>query len=164
MEMAELEAACRVSVFILLLPTQSNWRAATRQPAFKSTRRPLAGKRGIDVKGAKRKRSNDDVRRFNGCEMELARGASHIASMLYEHSIHAAVRETLLQFEAFHGREDLKGFAYALLGRLEQRCKPEAVKVLHDFIEHVSTPKAIAPKQRFTRSRMGRAGAMTEAA
>jgi hypothetical protein len=26
--------------------------------------------------------------------MELARGASHIASMLYEQSIHATVRET----------------------------------------------------------------------
>ncbi|MFL9909975.1 hypothetical protein [Paraburkholderia sp. RL17-337-BIB-A] len=110
--------------------------------------------------------------------MELARGASHIASVLYEHSIHAAVRETLLQFEACHGREDLKGFAYALLGRLEQRCKPEAVKVLHDFIEHgcqpeqtpgvlpkpVSAWKSIAPKQQFTRSRMSRAGAMTEVA
>lgn len=174
-----MESACRASVFILVLSTQSDWRAATRQPAFISRRgRRLTENRGIDVKAAKRKRSTDDVRRFNGCEMELARGASHIASMLYEHSIHAAVRETLLQFEACHGREDLKGFADALLGRLEQRCKPEAVKVLHHFIEHgrlpeqtpgvppkpVSTRKPIAPKQRFTQSRMSRAGAMTEAA
>lgn len=114
------------------------------------------------MKGAKRKRSTDDVRRFNGYEMELARGASHIASMLYEHSIHAAVRETLLQFEACHGCEDLKGFADALLERLGQRCRPEAVKVLHDFIEHgllpeqtpgmllrpACTRKRVAPKQR----------------
>jgi hypothetical protein len=175
-----MESACRASVFILVLSTQSDWRAATRQPAFISRRgRRLTENRGIDVKTAKRKRSTDDVGRFNGCEMELARGASHIASMLYEHSIHAAVRETLLQFEASHGREDLKGFAYALLGRLEQRCKPEAVEVLHHFIEHgrlpeqppgvlpkkpVSTRKPIAPEQRFTQSRTSRAGAMTEAA
>ncbi|MFL9906846.1 hypothetical protein [Paraburkholderia sp. RL17-337-BIB-A] len=97
--------------------------------------------RGIDVMAAKRKRSTDDVRRFNGCEMELARGASHIASMLYEQSIHAAVRETVLQFEACHGRDDLKGFAEALLRKLEQRGKPEAVKVLHDFIEHGRLPE-----------------------
>ena len=88
------------------------------------------------MKAAKRKRSSDAVRRFNGCEMELARGASHIASMLYEQSIRAAVRETLLQFEACHGREDLKGFASVLLGRLEQRGKPEAVKLLREFLEH----------------------------
>jgi hypothetical protein len=97
--------------------------------------------RGIDVKAAKPKRSSDDVRRFNGHEMELARGASHIASTLYEHSIRAAVRETLLQFEACHGPHDVKAFAHALLGRLEQRGKPEAVKVLDDFIEHGRLPE-----------------------
>jgi hypothetical protein len=173
-----MESACRASIFILVLSTQSDWRAATRQPASINRRgERLPENRGIDVKAANRKRSTDDVRRFNGCEMELARGASHIASMLYEHSIQAAVRETLLQFEACHGREDLKGFAYALLERLEQRCRPEAVKVLHDFIEHGrlpeetpgvlpkpgSTRKPIAPKQRFTQSRMSRVGAATEA-
>jgi hypothetical protein len=72
--------------------------------------------------------------------MEMARGASHIASMLYEQSIHAAVSETLLQFEACHGREALDAFAYALLGRLEQRGKPEAVRLLHDFIGHGRLP------------------------
>ncbi|HUO61807.1 MAG TPA: hypothetical protein VMU24_14150, partial [Candidatus Acidoferrales bacterium] len=73
--------------------------------------------------------------------MELARGASHIASMLYEHSIRAAVTEILLQFEACHGPHDMKAFAHALLGRLEQRGKPESVKVICDFIEHGRLPE-----------------------
>lgn len=116
------------------------------------------------MKAVKRKWSSDDVRRLNGCEMELARGALHVASMLHEQSIHAAVRETLVQFKASHGRDDLKGFADALLSRLEQRGKPEAVKVLRDFLEEgrlteetasalpgpVSTRKSIAPKRRVT--------------
>jgi hypothetical protein len=161
------------------LSTRSDWRVATPEQPFVSRRgRRLPQNRGFDVKAAKRKRSSDDVRRFNGCEMELARGASHIASMLYEQSIRAAVRETLLQFEACHGREDLKGFASALLGRLEQRGKPEAVKLLREFLEHgrppeltagtrpgpVSTRKPVVPKQRITQSPKGRAAATAEAA
>jgi hypothetical protein len=150
-----MESACRASIFILVLSTQSDWRAATRQPASINRRGGrLPENRGIDVKAAKRKRLTDDVRRFNACEMELARGASNIASMLYEHSIYAALRETLLQFEACHGHEDLKGFAYALLGRLEQRCKPEAVKVIHHFIEHGRLPEqppGVLPKPVSTR-------------
>jgi hypothetical protein len=89
----------------------------------------LPQNRGIDVKAAKVKQSSDGVERLDGCEM--ARGASHIASMLYEQSIHAAVRETLLQFEACHGREAMDAFAYALLGRLEQQGKSEAVRLHH---------------------------------
>ena len=92
------------------------------------------------LRGAKPKRSGDDVRRFNGCEMELARGASYIATMLYGRSIRAAVRETLTEVEACHGREDLNAFAYALLGKLEQRGKPEAVKLLYAFIGHGRLP------------------------
>ena len=98
----------------------------------------------MDVKAAKPKRSSDDIQRLVGCEMELARGSSHIASMLYERSIHAAVSETLLQFEAGHGREDLQAFAYALLGRLEQRGKPEAVRLLRDFIKQGRLPELMA--------------------
>lgn len=93
------------------------------------------------MKAAKRKLLWDDVRRLDGCDMELARGASHIASMLYEHSMLLAVRETLLQFEACHRHHDVKAFAHALLGKLQQRGKPEAVKVLHDFIEHGRLPE-----------------------
>ena len=168
---------CRASKLILLSPTQSDWRAATRRQAFISrSGRRLPQNRGIDVKAAKSKRSSDDVARLTGCEMELARGASHIASMLYEHSIRAAVREILLQFEACHGPHDVKAFAHALLGRLEQRGKPESVKVICEFIEHgrlpeqthgtppgpVSTRKPVAPKQRLTQPLMSRAAATTE--
>ena len=168
-----------VRVHPCVVKLSRDWRAATRQQAFISrSGRRLPQYRGIDVKPAKRKRSSDDVRLLNGCEMELARGASHIASMLYEQSIRAAVRETLLQFEACHGRKDLKGYASALLGRLEQRGKPEAVKLLHDFLEHgclpeltvgtppgpVSTRKPVVPKQRVTRSLKIRAAATAEAA
>jgi hypothetical protein len=74
--------------------------------------------------------------------MELARAASHISSMLYTESMGAAVRETVLLFEASHGRDDLEPFARALLDRLEQRGKPEAVKVLLDFIERGRLPEA----------------------
>ncbi|MEW9585214.1 hypothetical protein [Paraburkholderia sp. DGU8] len=98
--------------------------------------------------------------------------------MLYEKNIRAAVGETLIEFEACHGREDLKAFAYALLGKLEQRGKPEAVKLLYAFIEHgrlpeatpgarpvpVATRKPVVQKQLMARSMTGRAGAMTEAA
>ncbi|WP_168788036.1 hypothetical protein [Paraburkholderia aromaticivorans] len=134
--------------------------------------------RGNDVKAVKRKRSSEDVRRFNGSEMELARGVSHIASMLYEQSIHAAVRETLLQFEASHGRDDLKGFADALLRKLEERGKPEAVEMLCGFIKHgrlpeqtpdvppgpVSIRKPIARKRQLTPSRRGKTRATSSGA
>lgn len=93
---------------------------------------------------SRHKHSSDDVRRLDGCEMELARGASHIASMLYEQTIHAAVTETLLEFEACSGREDLCAFAHALLLRLEKRGKPEAVRLLHHFIEHGRLPEPTA--------------------
>ncbi|MBC8752379.1 hypothetical protein OKW43_005717 [Paraburkholderia sp. WC7.3g] len=97
----------------------------------------------IDVKAVKRNRASDEALRLNKYEVELARGASHIASTLYEESMLAAVRETILQFEAPHGRDDLMTFAHALLRRLELREKPAAAKVLHDFIECGRLPEEI---------------------
>jgi hypothetical protein len=108
----------------------------------------LPQNRGIDVT-AKPKRSSDDVQRLDGCEMELARGSSHIASMLYEQSIHAAVSETLLQFKAGPRREDLQAFAYALPARLEQRSKPETVRLLRDFTKQGRLPELMAESQRY---------------
>jgi hypothetical protein len=165
---------CRASLFILVNMVGLA-RDDARSAICKSTRHALAAGTGCDVKAAKPKRSSDEVRRFDGNEMELARGASHIASMLYEHSIRAAVGETLLQFEGCHGREDLQAFAYALLGKLEQRGKPEAVKLLYAFLEHgrlpevtpgalpvpVATRKPVVRKRRMARSMIGRAAAMT---
>ena len=92
------------------------------------------------MKTGKRKRASDDALRMNHYEIELARGASHIVSMMYEETIHAAVRETVFLFEVLHGRDDLNAFAHALIGRLEQRGKPEAVKVLQDFIKRGRSP------------------------
>jgi hypothetical protein len=97
----------------------------------------------IDVKSPKRSRMFDEAPHLNKYEMELARGASHIASMLYEQSTLAAVRETIQDFESSHGRDELKAFAHALRRRLEQREKPEATRVLQDFIECGRLPEEV---------------------
>ena len=110
-------------------------------------------------------------------EMELARGASHIASMLHAESIHAAVKETALLFETSHGRDDLKLFLRVLTEKLQQRGKPEAVAVLHDFIKHgssrgieehgampLSTRQPTAQKPQGTRSQKGKASATADVA
>ena len=81
----------------------------------------------------KRNRASEEAQFLKECEMELARGFSHIASILYAEIIHAAVKETALQFEISHGRDHLKLFLRALARKLEQRGKPEAVAVLQDF-------------------------------
>jgi hypothetical protein len=96
------------------------------------------------VKALKQDAAFDQAPRLNKYEMELSRGASHIASTLYEESMLAAVRETILEFEASHGRDDLKTFAHALLGRLEQRGKPAATRVLQHFIERGRLPREVS--------------------
>jgi hypothetical protein len=83
----------------------------------------------------KRGRASKEAQFLEECEMDLARGSSHIASMLYAESIYAAVNETALLFEIAHGRDHLKLFLRALARKLEQREKPEAVAVLQDFIK-----------------------------
>lgn len=90
---------------------------------------------------AVRRKPPIDVRRMNNYEMELARGTSYIASMLYEETIRGAVRETVLLFEACHGRDDLKAFAHALLGSLEERRKLGAVRLLQRFIDSGRLPE-----------------------
>ncbi|CAB3810813.1 hypothetical protein [Paraburkholderia fynbosensis] len=95
------------------------------------------------MKAVKQDAAFDQAPRLNQYEMELSRGASHIASTLYEESMLAAVSETILEFEASHGRDDLKAFAHALLGRLEQRGKPLAGKVLQHLIERGRLPEEV---------------------
>ncbi|MGF6971146.1 hypothetical protein OKW43_008241 [Paraburkholderia sp. WC7.3g] len=95
------------------------------------------------MKAVKRNRAFDEALRLNKYEVELARGASHIASTLYEEWMLAAVSETILQFEPSHGRDDPMTFAHALLRRSELRGKPAAAKVLHDFIECGRLPEEI---------------------
>ena len=75
-------------------------------------------------------------------DMELARSASHIASMLHEESMQAAIRETLLQFEAAHGPEELKIFTRALARKLEERGNLRAAEVLLGFVKHGPSPGA----------------------
>ena len=98
---------------------------------------------GYDVKTAKRNGAFDKALRLNKYEVKLARDASHIASMLYEQSMLAAVSETILEFEASYGRDDLKAFAHALLRRLELRGKPAAAKLLQDVIECGRLPEQV---------------------
>jgi hypothetical protein len=95
------------------------------------------------VKPAKRNGTFDEAPRLNKYEVELARGASSIASMLYGESMLAAVSESILEFEAVHGGDDLKRFAHAVPRRLEQRGKPAATRVLQDFIERGRLPEEV---------------------
>ncbi|MCP3717762.1 hypothetical protein M3I56_20655 [Paraburkholderia sp. CNPSo 3281] len=74
--------------------------------------------------------------------MELARSASHISSMLHEESMQAAIKETLLQFEAAHGPEELKKFTRALAMKLEERGNLRAVEVLLGFVKRGPSPGA----------------------
>lgn len=69
-------------------------------------------------------------------EVDLARGASHIASMLYADSIKSALLETLLAFEKQHGRGDYRIFMSALAQRLENRDRAQAVAMLRYLMEH----------------------------
>ncbi|MGF6937074.1 hypothetical protein OKW41_006236 [Paraburkholderia sp. UCT70] len=95
------------------------------------------------MKAVKQDAAFDQAPRLNKYEMELSRGASHIASTLYEESMLAAVSETILEFEASHGRDDLKSFAHTLPRRLEQRGNPLAGKVLQLFIERGRLPEEV---------------------
>ncbi|SDC52606.1 hypothetical protein [Paraburkholderia lycopersici] len=61
--------------------------------------------------------------------LELARGASHIASMLSAATQEAAVQEVLQEFVAAHGTPTLEAFCWLLAERLEKRgCAVGAMK------------------------------------
>ena len=77
-----MESVSRAPLFVFVNMVGLG-RDDARAAICKPTRHALAARTEVSMlKAAKPKRSRDDVRRFNGCEMELARGASHIASML----------------------------------------------------------------------------------
>ncbi|PMS21947.1 hypothetical protein [Paraburkholderia rhynchosiae] len=94
------------------------------------------------MKPAKANGAFEETARLKVYEMELARATSHIASTLHEHTMLEAVAETILDFQALHGRDDLTAFALALRGRLEQRGKSAAARVLQHFAECGSLPDA----------------------
>ncbi|HKR40484.1 MAG TPA: hypothetical protein VJU59_12530 [Paraburkholderia sp.] len=61
--------------------------------------------------------------------LELARGASHISSMLSEATQASAVHEVVHEFIATHGRAELDVFCWLLAERLEKRgCAAAAMK------------------------------------
>jgi hypothetical protein len=60
------------------------------------------------MKSSERNRIADEVRCRQKYEVELAQGASHIASMLYPHTLRDAVQETVRAFADRHGREELR--------------------------------------------------------
>lgn len=62
--------------------------------------------------------------------LELARGASVIASTLSDASLLNAIDETLSAFCARYGRDDLEAFVLALAERLTQRNRPDAADLV----------------------------------
>jgi hypothetical protein len=112
--------------------------------AFSDAERPFfrtAG--GIHVKPAKGNGAFEETARLKVYEMELARATSHIASTLHEHTMLKAVAESIQDFQALHGRDDLRAFALTLRGRLEQRGKSAAARVLQHFAERGHLPDAV---------------------
>lgn len=95
------------------------------------------------TKPAKANGAFEESARLKVYEMELARATSHIASTLHEHTMLAAVAETIQDFQALHGGDDLGAFALALRARLEQRGKSAAARVLQHFAECGNLPDAV---------------------
>jgi hypothetical protein len=95
------------------------------------------------VKPAKGNGAFEETARLKVYEMELARATSHIASTLHEHTMLKAVAESIQDFQALHGRDDLRAFALTLRGRLEQRGKSAAARVLQHFAERGHLPDAV---------------------
>ena len=104
----------------------------------------FAQPRLFDVtKPAKGNNAFEETARLKVYEMELARATSHIASTLHEHTTLAAVAEAIQDFQALHGRDDLTEFARALRGKLEQRGRSAAARLLERFAECGNLPDAV---------------------
>ncbi|HEY4806052.1 MAG TPA: hypothetical protein VIH96_25845 [Paraburkholderia sp.] len=65
--------------------------------------------------------------------LELARGASHIASMLSAATQEAGVQEVLQEFAVMHGTAALDAFCWLLAERLEKRGCAAGAKKARDF-------------------------------
>ncbi|MPW23278.1 hypothetical protein GCT13_42590 [Paraburkholderia sp. CNPSo 3157] len=65
-----------------------------------------------------------------GYQLELARGASVIASMLTNENMTAAIGETLATFVGAHGTADLQIFVQLLGQRLVERDRSDAADIL----------------------------------
>lgn len=97
------------------------------------------------MKAKRRKSSSETAQFLQECEAELARGASHIASMLYEESLLAAVQETAHSFEISYSREDVELLLQTLAEKLETRGRPDAAAVVRTLTE--SGPPPAPPQQ-----------------
>ncbi|WP_429577708.1 hypothetical protein [Paraburkholderia youngii] len=123
--------------------------------AFSHAESPFFRRAG-GIKVMKPARGNgafETTARLEVYEMELARATSHIASALHEHTMLEAIAETIQDFQALHGRDDLRAFALVLRGRLEQRGRPAAARVLQYFAECGNLPDAVPPRLPGVRKR-----------
>jgi hypothetical protein len=93
------------------------------------------------MKTSERRRIADEVRCRQRYEVELAQGASHIASMLYPQTLRDAVQETVRAFADQHGREDLPMFLSALAFQLEYRGRDDAVPLLEDVSQRTNSAR-----------------------
>ena len=91
------------------------------------------------MKSSERNRIADEVRCRQKYEVELAQGASHIASMLYPHTLRDAVQETVRAFADRHGREELRVFLSALASQLEYRGCDDAVPLLQRVAQRTNS-------------------------
>lgn len=85
------------------------------------------------------------------CQLERARGASVIASMLSKENVAGAIGETLAGFVSVHGATDLRIFTQLLGLRLVERNRPDAADMLLTWKPAPSGPaaqKSNAPRHR----------------
>ncbi|EUC12706.1 hypothetical protein [Paraburkholderia hospita] len=68
-------------------------------------------------------------------ELELAVGASHIASMLHAASRSSCIDELVLGFVRQHGIVDLKRFLLALAGKLHARGNNEGALAVRKYAD-----------------------------
>jgi hypothetical protein len=93
------------------------------------------------MKSSERNRIADEVRCRQKYEVELAQGASHIASMLYPHTLKDAVQETVRAFADRHGREELRMFLSTLASQLEYRGCDDAVPLIQDVAQRTNSAR-----------------------
>jgi hypothetical protein len=93
------------------------------------------------MKSSERNRISDEVRCRQKYEVELAQGASHIASMLYPHTLRDAVQETVRAFAERHGREELRMFLPTLASELEYRGCGDAMPLIQEVAQHTNSAR-----------------------
>jgi hypothetical protein len=89
-----------------------------------------------------------------GYQLELARGASVIASMLSADNMAASIEETLSEFVSAYGTTDLKIFMLLLGQRLMARNRTDAANML---LTRAPASPATVTRRQTGRNAMGRA-------